>query len=217
MRSWLSLVVAGALVAGVGAADAAITITHAGEWMVTVHAKATLCVDEVDQCKSASASDEQTLFLAPGTIVEVAVQAWECGAIPLGDYCALATGDRARRHEKRRRRVKYIKTVIGSCDKAGLNEILDSCSPYAAFQLRRITGFEKVAEDGNSFVLKAVFGFTATVQGYAVHGTVATIVKGVRVGDGLSIGDREAETPASTFTPPVAEVIERAVDATLHP
>ncbi len=197
MRSWSPCLALLALVLMGRVADADITITQGGDWTIASRVAVTACV--LGHCASAKGSAQETAFLPAGTVVQIALQVWDCGYVPLDDYCSPVPG-RAGKIQLRR------------CDKLELATILRECSPYPGLRLRRIGGFEKVADDGLSFQWRSTFGFTVRVQGHTVTVAVNVRANGERVGDGLVDVAAAALHPA----PAVDALVARAVDAALR-
>ena len=90
---------------------------------------------------------------------------FSCGGIELADYCDLSPRPTG-------------KVAFVDCDKAVLGPLVRSCSPYPSLRLRRVGGFERMADDGKSFKTKASVRFTVRVSGHTVTVNATVTVDG---------------------------------------
>lgn len=162
-------------------AHADLTLTAGGLWRIQTRLAAVACL--AGQCDSDRAQATDELVLPAGTVVQIALQIFECGEIHLPTYCEL----RPRRSGK----VKVVR-----CDKGSITELLRSCSPFPLRRVTRVGGFERLDPDGQGFKWKAIVSFTARVQGQTVTVTVTGTVNGTLVAPGVAHGEVAPRTLA---------------------
>jgi hypothetical protein len=165
---------AGLLVlAAASAARADLTIANAGTWRLDAHLRVTACL--AGQCDRDQAQSSDEVFLSEGTIVQIMLQVFSCD-IAAEDYCDLVP--------RRNGKLKVVK-----CDKGAIRDVLRSCSPYPVGRVQRVSGFERMAADGQSFKWKAVIAFSIRAQGHTVSVNAVATVDGTLVAPAMTSAD----------------------------
>jgi hypothetical protein len=184
-----------ALLLGVPAARAQVTIANGGLWQIDVHANLKACLS--GHCTSSSARNSVTFPLPSGSIVNVGVLVGGCASVvDPAELAALSS------YVPRKR--GGLKLKVASVRQ--LNGLLRGCTGYPGFHLTYIKGNLVLAPDGNSFDTAITAGFTLVAQGHKLGATLVVKVHGARIGDEGAIGFDMAPSTVDLIAPAIRQL-----------